>query len=166
MKLAQHQKNQIRSKVVAEKFDPLFVDLITKKQAFAASLIASDAGTILGSPVEWFPRIESVLCRFNGMGEWLSLPEPVHVPYYVCGKGKYYDIESYEYKLWHALNSQQEELELRRKELRAEINAVLKAISTDKKLEEVWPEALKYLDRAPNLPATTDVSRLKDLLAK
>lgn len=166
MKLAQYQKDQIRSAVVSEKFDPLFDALVKEKAEFARSLVASAALAVEGYPKDWFKAVSAVLCGFNGCREWLSFGEntKLHLPYRVIEHGFSFTADSAEYKLWHDLEFRKGQLEERRKELRAEINAVLKAVSTDKKLEEVWPEALKYLNKAPDLPATTDISRLKSLL--
>lgn len=163
MKLAQYQKDQIRAAVVAEKFDPLFAKLEDEKMNLALSIVANAREAIKDAPAEWFATRSSIMCSFDGrciylpLGEELPLPNRCHTwLHFAEGSAEYHD--------FHRIQSLQGELEVRRSELRAEINAVLKAVSTDKKLEEVWPEALRYLNKAPNLPATTDISRLKNLL--
>lgn len=173
MKLTQYHKDNIQSKVVAKKFDPLYAKMLEKDQAFGQKLYDAIPGiavlaTGLNAQVQagWFFTSASIRASFDGWQKYIALPTELPHPHYITRDGGLRFAQGTpEYIEFKALEHERRALDDAKFELKAEIAKVLKGITTSNKLQEIWPEAAEHLPTAPPpVPAVLSIDRLKELL--
>ncbi len=168
MKLTQGMRDTIKSKVVAAKFDSLFAKQDAAERAFANRLLdkALDNVDLSSFPDGWFAENSSLRVSFDGWSNLFSLGEKRRQPYRIDQIGLRFRQGDDAYVESKNLEQLRSVLEQQRKELRTEIDNVLHAVTTDKRLAEVWPEAVEYLPKVPApVPAVVNVDRLRKMLA-
>ncbi|WP_081297994.1 Nmad5 family putative nucleotide modification protein [Gilliamella sp. Occ3-1] len=91
-----------------------------------------------------FQICDGVRCNFNGLRAYLKLP-PERV-FYRLDEGPTYTADHEFSKRFLSLQNQVENSEKQIEDLRQEIMAILNSCATLKKLQEVWPESVNFLD--------------------
>jgi hypothetical protein len=85
-----------------------------------------------------------VRCYFNGFCAYLALPP--EQDFYELNEKPMYHADHEFSKRYLSLQSQRENLEKQKTDLNHEIMAILNSCSTLKKLQEIWPESINFLD--------------------
>ncbi|OCG77346.1 hypothetical protein A9G42_05425 [Gilliamella sp. Nev6-6] len=85
-----------------------------------------------------------VRCYFNGFSAYLALPPDRD--FYELDEKPAYPADHEFSKQYLSLQSQRENLEKQKTDLNHEIMAILNSCSTLKKLQEIWPESVNFLD--------------------
>jgi len=166
MRLTQGMKDAIKSSVIKKKFNPLYAALKEKEISFGLEVYKTipHIEKVDNVPGEWLDSKTELSVTFDGWSKRVYFGKALKVPYHTR---LYFSQESEEYKKHHALAHERGVLDEFKNEVESEINKVLSACTTDKKLSELWPEAMEHLPNAAQslLPAIINIDKLKSLLA-
>lgn len=168
MKLLQSHKDTIKNKIVSQKFNPLFEAHSKKIHAFVNRVLDTvpRIAELNDMPDGWFPEVSTIYFSFDGWSKRLPLGCERRIPNCVSERGFRFLKDAPEWLEENTLHHELELLKEQKKELESEISKVLCGVTTDKRLSEVWPEAVKYLPTVPPpVPAVVSIDRLKQLLA-
>jgi len=167
MKLSQGMKDEMVDNILSAKFDK-------EEKSYAAQLRElGDAiyGAIPGIeraaklPKGWLPVTQSFSCNFGGLRDYIGMTTERPVPYENCDNRQDFVAEHDFSVRFRAIQDAKANLVERRKEVKRELEGVLKGVNTDKQLLAIWPAAIKWLPSTPvPVPAIQSVDRLKQLL--
>lgn len=91
-----------------------------------------------------FRICEGVRCNFNGLSAYLTLPS--ERIFYGLDENPTYTADHEFSKRFLSLQNQFKYLEKQKNDLEHEIMAILNSCATLKKLQEIWPESVNFLD--------------------
>lgn len=154
-----HRKLIVRNAYLKSSCSKAFDDLREQKMKLASDIyndnVSKDCGNKAENLVDELNetpfsvrtpilyKIESLRCSFNGYSDYLLLPEGT---YYDLDHKPMYNAEHEFSKRYFELEKRAKDLYKEREELYEQLNAVLRSCSTFKKLREVWPESVNFLD--------------------
>lgn len=122
----------------------VYNDNVTAEQLKEADEIRARAKELPFDYGGVFYAYEGLRCYFNGLMAYLKLP--TERSFYGLKEHPMYTAEHEFSKRFLSLQNQIENSEKQIRDLRQEIMAILNSCATLKKLQEIWPESINFLD--------------------
>ncbi|OCG45674.1 hypothetical protein A9G34_00815 [Gilliamella sp. Choc4-2] len=122
----------------------VYNDNVTAEQLKEADEIRARVKELLFDYLGVFYSCEGLGCYFNGLRAYLILP-PIRI-FYALKKSPMYTADHEFSKRFLSLQNQIENSEKQKNDLKHEIMAILNSCATLKKLQEIWPESVNFLD--------------------
>lgn len=169
MKLSQGMKERISSIILAAKFGEEEKSFVRQLNELGDAIYAAIPGIDKAAklPKGWLPTKQHFSCNFGGLRDYIGMSAERPIPFENYDRRQDFANDHEFTTRFRAIQDAKANFQERRKEVKRELEGVLKGVNTDKQLLAIWPEAIKWLPSTPvPVPVVQSVDRLKQLLGE